>query len=298
MDVLNAEEEPSNKNIEEVVNYIAAMNYGLARLKEFPLSLRLIREIHAKLLRQGRGSHRIPGEFRTSQNWVGAWGSTIATASYVPPPVPEMKRALGDLELFIHAKDSIPALVKIGLIHAQFETIHPFLDGNGRLGRLLITFWLCQQEILSEPLLYLSYYFKQNRQEYYDRLMRVRANGDWEGWIKFFLKGICEVSDEAISSARQINILREECRKKLIFEETANHKSGFVLFDSLFTRPITTKQYVKELLGVTLQTATYYIDHFIKLGILQDYTPERKRKKRYVFSEYLGILERGTEQEN
>ncbi|MFH1879839.1 MAG: Fic/DOC family N-terminal domain-containing protein, partial [Bacillota bacterium] len=146
IDVLNADEEPSNENVEEVVNYIAAMNHGLNRLKEFPISLRLIREIHGKLLQHGRGSRRMPGEFRTSQNWIGAAGSTLNTAAFVPPSVPDMMRALGELELFMHADDTIPPLVKIGLIHAQFETIHPFLDGNGRMGRLLITFWLCQQE--------------------------------------------------------------------------------------------------------------------------------------------------------
>ena len=204
---------------------------------------------------------------------------------------------MNDLEDFIHAEDIIPALIKIGLIHAQFETIHPFLDGNGRLGRLLITFWLCQQEILSEPLLYLSYYFKKNRMEYYDRLMKVRTDGDWEGWIKFFLKGIWEVADEAISSAKQINILREESQKKLISSRSSNQRNSFVLLDSLFKHPVTSKQNIKELLNVTLQTATSYIDSFVKLGILQDYTPERKRKKRYVFGEYLVILERGTELE-
>ena len=191
VDVLSAEynqaDDQRRDDVSEVVNYVNAMNWGLDKLGEFPLSLRLIRNIHAKLLQNTRGSHRNPGEFRTSQNWIGPAGCTLNTATFVPPTVPDMEVALGDLEKYFYEEDYTPALVKIALIHAQFETIHPFLDGNGRMGRLLITFWLCQQEILTKPLLYLSYYFKKNRTEYYDRLMDVRKKGDWESWIKFFL---------------------------------------------------------------------------------------------------------------
>ena len=171
-DVLEKEEEASG-DIKEVVNYVGAMEYGLERLKEFPLCLRLIKEIHNELLKDGRGSTRNPGEFRTTQNWIGPAGCTLTNATFVPPTIPDMKDALGDLEEYLNAEDELPTLIKIALIHAQFETIHPFLDGNGRMGRLLITFWLCEKQILTQPLLYLSYYFKKNRMEYYDRLMDV-----------------------------------------------------------------------------------------------------------------------------
>lgn len=194
VDVLSTEynqaDDQRHDDVKEVINYVDAMNWGLEQLSSFPLSLRLIRNIHARLIRDTRGANKNPGEFRASQNWIGPAGCTLNTATFVPPTVPDMNVALGDLELFIHQEDFIPALVKIALIHAQFETIHPFLDGNGRMGRLLITFWLCQQNILTKPLLYLSFYFKKNRAEYYDRLMAVRKNGDWENWIKFFLRGM------------------------------------------------------------------------------------------------------------
>ncbi|MDR2006193.1 MAG: Fic family protein [Acidaminococcales bacterium] len=189
IDILNADELKSKEkanDLAEIANYINAMSYGLKRLTEFPVSLRLLKEIHKILLYGVRGGQKQPGEFRTSQNWVGGHSSTIATAVFIPPPVPEMKKAIADLEKYMHTSNNLPALIKIGLIHAQFETIHPFLDGNGRIGRLLIMFWLCWQEILSKPLLYLSYYFKINKMEYYDRLMAVRTNGDWESWLKFF----------------------------------------------------------------------------------------------------------------
>lgn len=201
VDVLNVpgdeREENSPAGVKDVVNYVNAMQWGLHQLETLPLSLRLIKGIHKVLLKDVRGSEKEPGEFRRSQNWIGAPGCTLETAVFVPPDVHEMEQAMGDLKLFIHEDDDIPALIKIALIHAQFETIHPFLDGNGRMGRLLITFWLCERKILSQPLLYLSYYFKQNRTEYYDRLMDVRTKGDWEGWVKFFLRGVANVSDEA-----------------------------------------------------------------------------------------------------
>ena len=194
IDILDDEdvkEKGKEKSVEEVVNYIAAMNYGLERLEKLPICLRLLMEIYEILLANVRGGEKNPGEFRRSQNWIGSTGCTLTTATFVPPTPEEKIQAMNHLELFIHELDDIPPLIKIGLIHAQFETIHPFLDGNGRMGRLLITFWLCQQQILSKPLLYLSYYFKRNRSEYYDRLMDIRLKGNWENWLIFFLKGIC-----------------------------------------------------------------------------------------------------------
>lgn len=294
IDVLNVEEQDNQDvDIVEVVNYVKAIEYGLQRLKEFPLSLRLIREIHAVLLEKGRGSSKNPGEFRKSQNWIGPAGCTLDSATFVPPTVSDMEKALGELELFFYDKTYIPALIKIALIHAQFETIHPFLDGNGRMGRLLITFWLCHQEILSEPLLYLSYFFKQNRIEYYDRLMEVRKKGDWEGWIKFFLRGVAEVSDESIFAAKQIISLKEENSKLL--NETYHNINYQRLLDSLFKHPIISKNFVVKLLGVSHPTASSVVDDFCKLGILEDASPKQARNKKYRFNNYLNILEKGTE---
>lgn len=298
VDVLSAEynqaDDQRRDDVSEVVNYVNAMNWGLDKLGEFPLSLRLIRNIHAKLLQNTRGSHRNPGEFRTSQNWIGPAGCTLNTATFVPPTVPDMEVALGDLEKYFYEEDYTPALVKIALIHAQFETIHPFLDGNGRMGRLLITFWLCQQEILTKPLLYLSYYFKKNRTEYYDRLMDVRKKGDWESWIKFFLKGVAEVADEATSSASAILKLKEEYTKKLYEKESGNGNYQKLL-DVLFEQPFVKRTDVAELLGVSNPTAGNIIDTFCQMGILVDCDPERSRNKMYAFSKYIEILDKGTE---
>lgn len=280
------------EDIGEVVNYVGAMKYGLKRLKELPLCLRLIREIHAKLLENGRGSSRNPGEFRTTQNWIGPQGCTLNDATFVPPSVPEMQTALNELEDFLHEDDDIPVLIKIALIHAQFESIHPFLDGNGRMGRLLITFWLCQKDILSQPLLYLSYYFKQRRTEYYDRLMAVRLQGDWEGWIKFFLAGVAAVSDEAINTAKEIISLKVECEQRISNCGNSNYNK---LLDYLFQDPIITKNDASELLDVSYPTASKIIDQFCKLEIVYDLTPDQNRNKKYAFKPYITILNRGTE---
>lgn len=292
-DVLESDSDSEKRgDIGEVVNYVNAMNYGIARLAEFPLCLRLLRDIHFKLLEGGRGSNLNPGEFRTTQNWIGPQGCTLLNATFVPPTVPDMNQALGDLELFFYSDDGIPALIKIALIHAQFESIHPFLDGNGRMGRLLITFWLCYQEILSRPLLYLSYYFKKNRLEYYDRLMAVRLKGDWEGWIKFFLKGIALVSDEATESAKKIIRLKERCEREVAKYNNVNYVK---ILERLFSTPIVTKSSAQELLDVTYPTASKAIDDFNEMNILLNITPDRRRNKKYVFHEYIDILNKGTE---
>lgn len=297
-DVLSAEynqnEDQRRDDIGEVSNYVRAMNWGLKELAHFPLSLRLIRNIHRELLHNTRGSQRNPGEFRTSQNWIGPSGCTIDDAAFVPPSVPDMEKALGDLELYLYEDDYMPALVKIALIHAQFETIHPFLDGNGRMGRLLITFWLCQQEILSKPLLYLSYFFKQNRAEYYDRLMDVRKNGNWESWIKFFLRGVAEVADEATASAKEILALKEMFSAKL-YSKDSNNSNYQRLLNALFERPFLQRSDVIEILGVSNPTAGNILDDFCEAGILYDLTPQKSRGKLYMFSEYISILNKGTE---
>ncbi len=286
--------EYSEKSVDigEIVNYISALRYGLERIQEFPLSLRLLREIHEKLLSTGRGSERSPGEFRNSQNWIGPKGCTLHNATFVPPSVQDMKEALGDLEMFFYDNSDIPLLVKIAIIHAQFETIHPFLDGNGRMGRLLITFLLCQKQILSQPLLYLSYYFKKNRGEYYDSLMTVREKGDWESWIKFFLQGVAEVSDEATNTAKDILGLKTFYEEKL---RELNNLHSTRLFEYLFEEPYTNKNRVKKYLNVSYPTAGKIVDEFCEMGILRDNTPRQQRNKAYIFAEYLKILNRGTE---
>jgi Fic family protein len=199
----------------EIANYVQAMNFGLGRIQTLPLSLRLIRQIHKELLRDGRGSKATPGEFRRTQNWIGPEGASLNQATFVPPPVPDMKNALHDFEGYLHAESSYPTLLEVGLAHAQFETIHPFLDGNGRVGRLLNIFLLVHRGILRKPLLHLSYYFKLHRTEYYDRLMAVRLAGDWEGWIRFFLTGVVQTAREATETAEQLFELRESHRNEI-----------------------------------------------------------------------------------
>lgn len=298
VDVLSTEynqaDDQRHDDVKEVINYVDAMNWGLEQLASFPLSLRLIRNIHARLIHNTRGANKNPGEFRTSQNWIGPAGCTLNTATFVPPTVPDMNVALGDLELFIHQEDFIPALVKIAMIHAQFETIHPFLDGNGRMGRLLITFWLCQQNILTKPLLYLSFYFKKNRAEYYDRLMAVRKNGDWENWIKFFLRGIAEVSDEATESARAILKIKEDVTNALYKKDRTNSNYQRLL-NYLFEQPFIKRSDVEQYLDVSNPTAGSILEVFCQMNILVDCTPDKARNKMYAFGKYLDILNSGTE---
>lgn len=298
VDVLSTEynqaDDQRHDDVKEVINYVDAMNWGLEQLASFPLSLSLIRNIHARLIHNTRGANKNPGEFRTSQNWIGPAGCTLNTATFVPPTVPDMNVALGDLELFIHQEDFIPALVKIAMIHAQFETIHPFLDGNGRMGRLLITFWLCQQNILTKPLLYLSFYFKKNRAEYYDRLMAVRKNGDWENWIKFFLRGIAEVSDEATESARAILKIKEDATNAL-YKKDGTNSNYQRLLNYLFEQPFIKRSDVEQYLDVSNPTAGSILEVFCQMNILVDCTPDKARNKMYAFGKYLDILNSGTE---
>lgn len=287
-----AEKRGLPSDVIEIVNYVAAMNYGLERVKELPLSLRLIREIHARLLSGTRGSERVPGEFRQSQNWVGPPGSTLADAMYVPPPVHEMKEALHHLEQFIYTQSHIPALVMCGLLHSQFETIHPFLDGNGRMGRLLITFLLCQQGILKRPLLYLSHYFKQRRSEYYDRLQAVRDRGEWEEWLTFFLRGVAEVSAQATETARRILALQQEHRS--FIQSRMRTINASRLLEHLFHRPVISVANAAKLLSITPEGANRLVSEIASLGILKEMTG-RPRKRLFAYSSYLAILAEGTE---
>jgi Fic family protein len=277
------------RDIEEVVNYVSAMRYGLSRLHELPLCLRLIREIHGELLEGVRGGHRTPGEFRISQNWIGPPGSTLATATFTPPPAHEMRQSLDNFEKFLHDRTPLPVLIHCALAHAQFETIHPFLDGNGRVGRLLITFLLCQQGILHQPLLYLSHYLKANRAEYYDRLTAIRNDGNWEGWLKFFLRGVFEVSQAATSTARAILDLRE-AHRQAIAQPMGGSTSGLILLDYLFEQPITTIRRVEERLHCSYVTASKLVDRFIELNLLREMTGgQRNRVFRY--EPYIALFE-------
>lgn len=265
----------------EVVNYVRAMNLGLERLATLPLSLRLLSEIHRELLRGARGGERTPGEFRRSQNWIGPAGCTLADASFVPPPPEDAKAAMGDLEHFLHDERPLPLLVRAALVHAQFETIHPFLDGNGRIGRLLITFLLCVKGVLRRPALYLSYDFKRRRQEYYDRLQAVRDTGDVEGWIRFFLQGVRDVAREGTETARRILHLREEHRA-LVTTRLKNSTAGFQLLDRLFEQPVVTVQLVQKHLGRSYPAANDLVAGFERLGLLREITGgARNRVFRY-----------------
>lgn len=276
----------------EVVNYVAAMRHGLQRLSELPLSLRLIREIHEKLMQGVRGAERQPGEFRTSQNWIGPAGCNLNTAEFVPPPPHEMNEALSNFEKFLHYHKDLPVLVHCALAHAQFETIHPFLDGNGRVGRLLITLLLCEREILTQPLLYLSFYLKQRRTAYYEHLMGIRLRGEWEAWVKFFLKGIFDVSQSATSTARAILKLREQHQKLIVDSTTSNHSPK--LLDILYHTPILSVALVRDTLGCSHSTATSIIAEFAQLGLLDEITGQQ-RNRRWRYTPYLQLFEKQVE---
>ncbi|NLX49082.1 MAG: Fic family protein [Methanospirillum sp.] len=279
--------------IGDVINYIDAMRYGLETVQAELISVALITEIHWLLIRNTRGADCFPGEIRTVQNYVAPAGATsIHEAVYVPPPPAEVGRAMADLEAFIQADDLIPPLVRCALIHSQFETIHPFLDGNGRVGRLLITFYLCWKGIPSRPLLYLSFFLKRNRTDYYSLLNRVRMEGAYEDWIAFFLRGVIEVSQEAERSAREIISLREAVVERLL-EHGVGGASAVRLAYSLFERPIVTAGDVRRLLGLSQPAANALVNRFVAAGILRE-TTGKQRYKRYEFREYLAILERGT----
>jgi Fic family protein len=282
--------DPNTPNdVSEVLNYVNAMNAGLARLDTLPVSVRLIREIHAALMQQVRGHHAEPGEIRRSQNWIGPAGSTIGQATFVPPPPHEVMPALGDLERFIHDPSPLPLLVKIGLIHAQFETIHPFLDGNGRMGRLLITFLLCQNQILQKPVLYISHYLRRHRAAYYERLQDVRDSGEWELWLKFFLRGISEVSQEATETARNVVSLREAHRHKITAGFGRAAGNGLTVLESLYQRPLVTVNEIAKMLNITFAAANMLAQRFLNAGILVEITGQQ-RYRVFRYSPYVQLF--------
>ena len=279
-------------DVEEVSNYVRAMNHGLKRLETLPLSLRLIREVHGELLRGVRGGDRQPGEFRTSQNWIGVEGALLRDAAYVPPPPVALMDALGAFEKFLHEPDGLPVLIHAALAHAQLETIHPFIDGNGRVGRLLITFQLCHAGVMEKPLLYLSYYLKRHRSEYYDRLTAVRESGDWEGWIKFFLRGISATADDATATAQAIVELREQHRRQV--QEARGSQHAPRLLDLILEVPILTINLVSARLSISAATANKLVDQFEQLGLLNEITGG-KRNRIYRYSPYLNLFRETSE---
>ena len=284
---------PVVDDVIEVSNYVRAMEHGLRRLREgFPLSNRLIREIHAELLSRGRGSDKLPGEFRRSQNWIG--GSRPGTAYYVPPPANAVQDCMGNLEKFFHAQDAnLPPLAKAGLSHAQFESIHPFLDGNGRVGRLLITLLLVNDEVLRNPMLYLSLYFKQRRQTYYELLNSLRDNGDWEEWLRFFLDGVTQTAERAASTARQLLDLFNEDSSR-IQQQGRVASSAIRVHRALQERPIISLREAGKRVGLASTATTTGMRVLENLGIAREITG-RERDRRYSYQRYIEILSEGTE---
>lgn len=277
------------KDVDEVINYVAAMNHGLRRLPELPVSVRLVREIHAELLAGGRGSRLTPGELRRSQNWIGPGGCTLREATFVPPPPSAVPELLGQLESFLHQENDLPLLIRIGLAHAQFETIHPFLDGNGRVGRLLITFLLMSERVLHKPVLYLSLFLKQHRQEYYARLQAVRDHGAWEDWLAFFLRGVAEVGAQAAGTARGILRLREDDRSRMAEQLGRGAGSGHRVLEHLFARPIVSVNELRELLDVTYSAANQLVDRLVGMEVLQEVTGQA-RNRRFRYGAYIDLF--------
>jgi Fic family protein len=280
--------ETERTDVLEVVNYVHAMNYGMKRLKELPLCLRLIREIHKELMRGVRGEHLTPGEFRRSQNWIGPPGCTLNEAEFIPPPVQEMNEALKDFEKFLHERENFPGLIQCALIHYQFEAIHPFLDGNGRIGRLLITLFLCERKYLVYPLLYLSSFFEKYRSEYYDRLMAVSEKSEWEEWIKFFLRGVAVQSRDAVENSMSILDLLEKYRKLIQKQRTSIYV--LKLLEEILLNPFVTVPYASKKLGTTYPTAKSAIQRLKEAKILFEATDKRWGKV-YCAKELLELLE-------
>lgn len=277
-------------DVTEVSNYVAALEHGLARLREgFPLCNRLLREIHARLLASGRGAQKQPGEFRTSQNWLG--GTRPGNAQFVPPPPQDVEPCMSALERYLHAPDAPGALVKAALAHVQFETIHPFLDGNGRVGRLLIALILHHDGVLRQPLLYLSLYFKQHRAEYYRQLDAVRHTGDWESWLDFFLEGVEQTATGAVDTAHRLLALfqQDAVRVRTLGRSAAN---ALHLFDTLRRRPVATIGMLAQQTGVSFATAARHVEALVQLGILRELT-QKSRERVFAYQRYLDILNEG-----
>jgi Fic family protein len=285
-----AQAEPvRGSDVREVMNYVRAMEHGLRRLSDLPLSLRFIREIHERLMHGVRGENMTPGEFRRSQNWIGPPGCTLTDATFVPPRLPEMHEALSRFESYLHAPTAFPALIKLALVHYQFEAIHPFLDGNGRVGRLLVTLQLCHGELLPEPLLYLSAFFEKNRRQYYDLLLSVSRSGNWSGWVNFFLEGVAEQANDAVARTKAVLELWKEYRQR--FESARSSALVLRLVDKLFETPAITIPRTADFLGVTYRSASLNVQKLVAAGILKEVTG-RDRNKVYLARAILDVAER------
>jgi Fic family protein len=293
MDVLEyeavKERGEARMDVREIVNYIAAMHHGLSRLTDLPLSRRLMCEVHEILMSGVRGGepHKTPGEFRRSQNWIG--GASPATARFVPPPPDLVDESFAALENFLHSSDPMPPLLKAGLAHAQFETIHPFLDGNGRTGRLLITFWLVERRVMKKPLLYPSLFFKEHRDEYIDRLQAIRDEGAWEDWLAFFLDGIAHVATEATERALEIVALRERDRDRIVAALGRRAHTGLRLYELLLAHPVVTASSVMGMIDVSSPTANALVRDLQRIGILKELTG-RQRRRVFSYQEYLDLF--------
>jgi Fic family protein len=285
---------PANADVEEVCNYLEALTYSRAQLanpKGLPLSMRLLNETHQRLMNGVRGAEKLPGQIRRSQNWIG--GSRPGNAAYVPPPVHALGPLLGDFEKYLHADDSLPPLVRAGLLHVQFETIHPYLDGNGRIGRLLVTLLLEHWKLLTKPLLYLSLFFKRHRDDYYRRLSAVRSEGDWEGWLDFFLDGVATIADEAVASARDLFALVAADRPRVLTHQQTSI-AAMRLFELLPRHPVISISLVMKLLETTKPTAGRAVDVLVEAGVLVE-TTGKKRDRSFAYKVYLDRLRVGTE---
>ena len=285
-------EKNANQNVADVINYIKATEYALERIKTLPLCSRLIKETHEVLLGGVRGAEKNPGEFRISQNWIGAQGSSLKNARYIPPNVEDMTVAISDLEKYINSDDSLDVLIQAALIHYQFETIHPFLDGNGRVGRLLITLFLMEKKALNSPSLYISYYLKKNRIEYYDRMSEVRNKDNYEQWIKFFLRAIAESSDEAVDTIKKLSDLHNK-NVELISNMGKASKNVQIIFDYLEKNPIIDTRKTSEELGISYSTVSRVIAKLEECGILKQ-TDNASRNRVFAYEDYLEILRKDT----
>jgi len=285
-------EKNANQNVADVINYIKATEYALERIKTLPLCSRLIKETHEVLLGGVRGEEKNPGEFRISQNWIGAQGSSLKNARYIPPNVEDMTVAISDLEKYINSDDSLDVLIQAALIHYQFETIHPFLDGNGRVGRLLITLFLMEKKALNSPSLYISYYLKKNRIEYYDRMSEVRNKDNYEQWIKFFLRAVAESSDEAVDTIKKLSDLHNK-NVELISNMGKASKNVQIIFDYLEKNPIIDTRKTSEELGISYSTVSRVIAKLEECGILKQ-TDNASRNRVFAYEDYLEILRKDT----
>lgn len=282
----------TNRNVAEVVNYIKATEFAIKRLQELPLCNRLIKETHAVLMTGVRGQEKNPGEFRYSQNWIGGQGSTLKNARYIPPSPEDMVEAMSDLEKYINGDDELDALIRAALIHYQFETIHPFLDGNGRVGRLLITLFLMEKKVLTTPALYISYFLKKNRVEYYDRMTEVRVKGNYEQWVKFFLQALMESAEDATATIDELAALHD-INEAIISEMGRAAKNAMLVFNYLEANPIIDIRKTAEALGITFNTASSAVNRLVEAGILVQ-TSNASRNRTFAYEAYLAILRKGT----